>query len=193
MEINWLWISAVNGAVLLALLGIVMGRRRGAKRNWKDQFAQFDDAVRSAEMSNAAYFRSLEQMLKNLESVRALTEQTEQRLSGIVARPGTDRDGRFETAALLLSSGEKPAKVASMLNLPLSHVKRVREPQKASAKGRKAAQKIVAEQATAEREGRMSLWSARVKKLFPQTTSSEIGGNDHGANGQSGPNATAGS
>jgi hypothetical protein len=75
-------------------------------------------------MSNAAYFRSLEQMLKNLEFVRALTEQTEQRLAGIVARPGTERDGRFETAALLLSSGEKPAKVASMLNLPLSQVKR---------------------------------------------------------------------
>jgi len=191
MEINWLWISAVNGAVLLALLGIVIGIRRGANRKWKDQFAQFDDAVRSAEMSNAAYFRSLEQMLKNLEFVRALTEQTEQRLSGIIARPGTERDGRFETAALLLSSGEKPAKVASMLNLPLSHVKRVREPQKASARGHKAAQKT--EQATAEREGRMSLWSTRVKKLFPQTASSEIGGNDHGANGQSGPNATAGS
>jgi hypothetical protein len=182
MEINWLWISAQNGAVLLALLGIVIGIRRGANRKWKDQFAQFDDAVRSAEMSNAAYFRSLEQMLKNLEFVRALTEQTEQRLSGIVARPGTERDGRFETAAL-----------ASMLNLPLSHVKRVREPQNASARGRKTVQKLVAEQATVEREGRMSLWSARVKKLFPQTVSSENGGNDHGANGQSGPNATAGS
>jgi hypothetical protein len=44
-----------------------------------------------------------------------------------------------------------------------------------------------------EREGRMSLWSNRVKKLFPQTASSEIGGNDQGANGQSGSNATAGS
>jgi hypothetical protein len=193
MEINWLWISAVNGAVLLALLGIVIGIRRGASRKWKDQFAQFDDAVRSAEMSNAAYFRSLEQMLKNLEFVRALTEQTEQRLAGIVARPGTERDGRFETAALLLSSGEKPAKVASMLNLPLSQVKRAREPQKASAKGRKAAQKIVAEQGTAESKGHMSLWSARVKKLFPKTESSEIAGNDHGTNGQSGPNGTAGS
>jgi hypothetical protein len=57
MEINWLWISAVNGAVLLALLGIVVGIRRSGNPKWKDQFAQFDDAVRSAEMSNAAYFR----------------------------------------------------------------------------------------------------------------------------------------
>lgn len=190
MEINWMWIAAANGAFLLALLGVVLGMRRGANRKWKDQFAQFDDAVRSSEMTNSAYFRSLEQMLKNLEFVRACTEQAEQRLSSIVARPGAERDGRFETAALLLSTGEKPAKVASMLNLPLSQVKRARESQKASGRGRKAAPKIVAEQAGADRKGRMSLWSARVKKLFPQTASSE---NGHIENGSDGFNGTAGS
>jgi hypothetical protein len=193
METNWLWIAGVNGAVLMVLLGLVIGTRRGANRKWRDQFAQFDDAVRSVEMTNSAYFRSLEQMLKNLEFVRACTEEAEQRLSGIVARPGAERDGRFETAALLLSAGEKPAKVASMLGLPLSQVKRAREPQKASAKGRKAARKIAAEQSMAERKGHMSIWSARVKKLFPQTASSEIGANGQTDNGPNGLNGTSAS
>ena len=80
-----------------------------------------------------------------------------------------------------------------MLNLPLSQIKRARGPQKASAKGRKAAHKIVAEQAMAESNGHMSLWSARVKKLFPKTASSEIADNDQAAHGPSGHNGTAGS
>jgi hypothetical protein len=186
MEFNLIWSAAANGVLLLVLFAVVIGMRRGANRKWKDQFAQFDDAVRAAELTNAAYFRSLEQMLKNLEFVRACTEQAEQRLAGIIARPGAERDGRYETAALLLSAGEKPAKIASMLNLSLSQVKRAREPQKPSARGRKAAQKIVVEQATAERKGRMSLWSAGVKKLFPQSGSNEIDGNGQVENGLNG-------
>ncbi len=89
-------------------------------------------------MTNSAYFRSLEQMLKNLEFVRCSMEQAEQRLSAIVARSGRDRDGRHETAALLLSAGEKPAKIAAMLNLPLHQVKRACEPQRPALKGRKS-------------------------------------------------------
>jgi hypothetical protein len=178
---------------LLTLFAVVIGIRRHANRKWKDQFAYFDDAVRAAEMTNAAYFRSLECMLKNLEFVRACTEQAEQRLAGIITRPGTERDGRFETAALLLSAGEKPAKVASMLNLPLNQVKRAREPQKTAARGRKAAQKIVGEQTAEERKGRMGLWSARVKKLFPQSAAEANDGSREVENGPNGFNGTAAS
>jgi hypothetical protein len=169
-------------------------RRVGANRKWKDQFAQFADAVRSVEMTNSAYFRSLEQMLKNLEFVRNCTEQAERRLSDIISRSSSERDGRNETAALLLSAGEKPAKIAAMLNLPLRQVRRAREPHKTSLKGRKPAeQKIVVEQATTPRKERMSLWSARVKKLFPQPVSGDSGGNGHEESGSDGFNGAAGS
>jgi hypothetical protein len=104
-----------------------------------------------------------------------------------------ERDGRHETAALLLSTGEKPAKVASMLNLPLSQVTRARDPQKASTRARKAAaEKNVAEQSTAELKSRMGLWSARVKKIFPQAASSENRGNGPVENGADGLNGAAG-
>jgi hypothetical protein len=191
MDSNWLWIAAVNGALLLALFAVVIGIRRNANRKWQDQFAHFDDAVRAAELTNGAYFRSLESMLKSLEFVRACTEQAEQRLAGIVARPRAESDSRFETAALLLSAGEKPAKVAAMLNLPLNQVKRAREPQKTSPRGRKAAPKIVAEQTAPERKGRMGLWSARVKKLFPQSESELNDSSSHVENGPNGLNGTA--
>ena len=195
MEISWIWIACANAVLWLAGLGVAIAiRRAGAQRKWQDQFAQFGDAVRSVELTNSAYFRSLEQMLKNLEFVRCSMEQAEQRLSGIVSRSGRDRDGRHETAALLLSAGEKPAKIAAMLNLPLNQVKRAREPQRPAPKGRKTqVQKSATGQAPAMRKDRMSLWSARVKKMFPQALSSGNGGGDNDAeNGSSNLNAGGG-
>jgi hypothetical protein len=195
MEINWVMLASVNAAwILVVLIAAIAVRRNGMNRDWKDQFAQFADAVRGVEMTNSAYFRSLEQMLKNLEFVRGCTEQAERRLSDIVSRSGSERDGRYQTAALLLSAGEKPAKIAAMLNLPLSQVKRARESQKTPAKGRKPlVQRVVAEEATTPRKERMSLWSARVKKLFPQPVVSENGGDGHEEGGSGGFNGTAGS
>jgi len=100
-------IASGNGVVLLAVFAIVCTiRNSSANRKWKHQFAQFKDAV--------------------IVVVRGRTEQAEPRLFGIVARSDANRNGCCENAVLLPSTGEKPAKIIVMLNLPLSQLKRTR-------------------------------------------------------------------
>ncbi len=85
-----LWI-AITSAALLASVGFVLTKGPfGAKRKWRDPFEGFEGAIRGVEQTEAAYFHSLELMLTNLETVRARTEQAEQRLWGIVTRPGIE-------------------------------------------------------------------------------------------------------
>ena len=81
----------ITSAALLASVGFVLRERLfGAKRKWRDPFEGFEAAIRDVEQTEATYFHSLELMLTNLETVRARTEQAEQRLWGIVARPGIE-------------------------------------------------------------------------------------------------------
>ncbi len=159
MELSW--IAGATAIVLFSVLFLARKNRGVAKRKWKDCFSRFDDVVRGVEMTNGAYFRSLEMMLKNLESVRARTEQAEQRLWGIVARPSIERADRYEAAALLLARGRKPAKVASMLNLPLNQVKSFRGPKSNNGKERDSAVQTTTEGNGSHRKNRTEARAAR--------------------------------
>jgi len=138
-----IWIGAASALLLLGLLLRAFRRQGGGTWKWGGRFERLDSVVGNAEDSSVAYFRSLELMLKNLETVRARTEHAEQRLWEIVARPNLERENRYEAAELLLAQGQKPARVAALLNLPISEVKAVRAPQQEAGGGRrKAGQKI---------------------------------------------------
>ena len=138
-----IWIGAASAFLLLGVLFGASKRRGGAAWKWGGRFERLDSVVGNAENSSVAYFRSLELMLKNLETVRARTEHAEQRLWEIVARPNLERENRYEAAELLLAQRQKPARVAALLNLPISEIKTVRGPQKENGEERrKAGQKI---------------------------------------------------
>jgi len=138
-----IWIGAASALLLLGVLFRTLKRQGGATWKWGSRFERLDSVVGNAEDSSVAYFRSLELMLKNLETVRSRTEHAEQRLWEIVARPNLERENRYEAAELLLAQGQKPARVAALLNLPISEVKAVRGPQnEAGGVRRKAGQKI---------------------------------------------------
>lgn len=164
------WIAGASAILLFSVLFLVKKNRGVTRRKWKDCFSRFDDVIRSVEMTNGAYFRSLEMMLKNLESVRARTEQVEQRLWGIIARPGIERADRYEAAALLLAQGHRPAKVASMLNLPLSQVKSSRGPQNFTGKEGAIAAQRTTEGNRSNRKNRTEIRAARRPKNSARST-----------------------
>jgi hypothetical protein len=153
---------AITSVALLAIAWFVLKKYPLAtRRKWRDPFAGFDEVVRGVEQTNAEYFCSLDLMLRNLETLRVRMEQAEQKLWGIVARPGAERQDRYEAAELLLAQGQKPAKVASMLNLPLSQVKSMLGPRGLSgAQEMPKAKKAGAAQAKLDRNERIDSPSA---------------------------------
>jgi hypothetical protein len=163
---------AITSAALLAVVWFVLKKYPvGARRKWRDPFAGFDEVVRRVEQANGEYFRSLELMLKNLETLRLRTEQAEQRLWGIVARPGIERQDRYEAAELLLVQGQKPAKVASMLNLPLSQIKSMLGPRGLSGRQETPkAKKAGAAPASLDRNERIDSISAPRAKRTARST-----------------------
>lgn len=174
-----IWTTMMSAALVALGLFLLTKYQVSKKWKWRDRFDGFDEAVRGVEQTNMAYFRSLELMLRNMESVRALTEQAEQRLWGIVARPGIERHDRYEAAELLLAQGEKPAKVASMLNLPLSQVKSLGDPQKFSNRERTiAVKKMIGGNDRFARQGRAeSPFTWRTKKPRRPVQHAEAGVN----------------
>src|SRR4051812_47240709 len=116
---------------VLASIGFLLGagvlflRRQWTERRQKAPAEDFDrlaEVVKSAEVANQGFFRALELVQKNLETLIARAESTEQRLRGLMLHPGIDRREQYTAAALLLAEGQDVERVAAMLNLPLAQV-----------------------------------------------------------------------
>lgn len=117
----------VNGLLLLAVFYLWKKRSGGAAVKRDQNLARLEEVIRSAELANGGFFRSLELVQKNLESLVARAENADRRLRVMMLQPNGDKKDQYAAAALLLGEGQQPERVASMLNLPLSQVQTVRE------------------------------------------------------------------
>lgn len=145
-------LSALLGFGLLALAAVKWRRRQPAAEKKSESFAQLEDVLRAAELSNSSFFQSLELVQKNLESLLARAESAEQRLRALMLQPGGEKKEQYAAAALLLGDGQEPQRVAAMLNLPLPQVQIVRELQKMTIKEKSGPARRSVEEAISKRE-----------------------------------------
>lgn len=125
-------------ASLLAVW-LLARKRRGAIETKKDQnLLRLEEVIKTSQLTNDGFFRSLELVQKNLESLLARAESAEQRLRSLMLQPGVEKKEQYTAAALLLGEGQEPQRVAAMLNLPLPQVQIVQELQKMASKEKKA-------------------------------------------------------
>jgi hypothetical protein len=131
-------ISIIAAAALVLLAGVFLihKRRRApvAPAARPENLARLEEALQGAQLTNDSFFRSLELVQKNLEGLLARAESAEQRLRSLMLQPGAEKREQYNAAALLLSEGQEPHRVASMLNLPLPQVEIVSELQRVAAK-----------------------------------------------------------
>ncbi len=128
----------VGSVSLLLAVWFLAHRRRNPHVNQKDQsLLRLEEVIKTSQLTNDGFFRSLELVQKNLESLLARAENAEQRLRGLMLQPGVEKKEQYTAAALLLAEGQEAQRVASMLNLPLPQVQIVQELQKIAGKERK--------------------------------------------------------
>ena len=137
METGLIWL--LPSLSVLGLAWFVGSKRLGTK-NGQDQksFSQLEEVVKTAHLTNDGFFRSLELVQKNLESLLTRAEAAEQRLRSLMLQPGGEKKEQYTAAALLLNEGQEPQRVASMLTLPLPQVQIVQELQKIAVKEKKS-------------------------------------------------------
>jgi hypothetical protein len=90
-----------------------------------ERLLRLEGVLRSAELTNNSFFRSLEMVQKNLESVILRAENAEQRLHSLLNQTDSGKSDQYSSAALLLSEGKGPEQVARMLGLPVHQVQLV--------------------------------------------------------------------
>jgi hypothetical protein len=117
----------VNVILFFGLLYLAKKRYDGAKSKRDENLARLEEVIRSAELTNGGFFRSLELVQNNLQSLLARAEEAERRLRSLMLQPGSDKKDQYTAAALLLGEGQEPERVASVLKLPLPQVKTVQD------------------------------------------------------------------
>jgi hypothetical protein len=122
--------------VPLVIAGLWMVGRRSKQDDTQRTAtaAHLAEMVRSAEVANNGFFRSLELVQKNLEALIARAENAEQRLRSLMLHPGIEKREQYTAAALLLAEGHDVERVSSMLGLPEAQVHLIRELQQVSVK-----------------------------------------------------------
>ena len=95
------------------------------------------EMVRSAEVANNGFFRSLELVQRNLEALITRAENAEQKLKSLMLHPGIEKREQYTAAALLLAEGHDVERVSSMLGLPEAQVQLIRELQQVTGKERR--------------------------------------------------------
>jgi hypothetical protein len=160
------WVITIASVVSLAALGLVLrNKKHGLFAPPLRYAAPLGELVKSAEVANQAFFRSLELVQKNLESLISRAENMEERLRMLVLHPGVEKREQYTAAALLLAEGQDPDRVASMLNLPLQQVQLIRDLQQVTAKDKRAgARNARADEGIFLESARQSKSSARAEK-----------------------------
>ncbi|HEX9455317.1 MAG TPA: hypothetical protein VGA27_13175 [Candidatus Binatia bacterium] len=132
-------ILAVSSSLLLAVCWMLRRRARPPVATKRDEsLARLEEVLRSAQLTNDGFFRSLELVQKNLESLLARAENAEQRMRNLMLQPGGEKREQYTAAAVLLGEGQEPRRVASMLNLPLPQVELVQELHRMASKEKKS-------------------------------------------------------
>ena len=113
-------------------------KRRVASQDQKgESLRRLEEVIKSSQLTNDGFFRSLDLIQKNLESLLARAENAELRMRQLMLQPGSEKREQYTAAALLLREGQEPNRVASMLNLPLPQVEIVGELQRMAGKDNK--------------------------------------------------------
>ena len=116
----------------------VVRKRRLASQTQKDEsLRRLEEVIKSGQLTNDGFFRSLDLIQKNLESLLARAENAELRMRHLMLQPGSEKREQYTAAALLLREGQEPHRVASMLSLPLPQVEIVGELQRMAGKDNK--------------------------------------------------------
>jgi hypothetical protein len=160
-----------EGLIILTVAPLVaaglwmVGRRR--KQNDVQQTASaahLAEMVRSAEVANSGFFRSLELVQKNLEALIARAENAEQRLRSLILHPGIEKREQYTAAALLLAEGHDVERVSSMLGLPEAQIHLIRELQQVSAKEKRPGRAKKSEESVTKEAVRQSKIAAPREK-----------------------------
>ncbi|HTN70089.1 MAG TPA: hypothetical protein VMO00_03280 [Methylomirabilota bacterium] len=137
IDVNWLFVT--SSAFLIIALWQVRKRRIETEVKGGESAGRLAEVIKSAEVANDGFFRSLELVQKNLESLIARAETMEQRLQSLMLHSGIEKREQYTAAALLLAEGQEAERVASMLNLPSAQVSLIRDLQQVTAKDKRAA------------------------------------------------------
>jgi hypothetical protein len=125
----------------VAVWFFVKRRQKTVGVNRDKSLAQLEEVLRTAQLTNNGFFQSLELVQKNLEALLARAESAEQRMRNLMLQPGGEKRDQYTAAALLLSEGQEPHRVASMLNLPLPQVEIVQQLHRMANKEKKPMQR----------------------------------------------------
>src|SRR5215467_8674913 len=125
MDVDWILITTAS--VLLIVLWLMRKKLAEPKANGEQSLGRLAEVIKSAEVANDGFFRSLELVQKNLESLIARAEGMEHRLQSLMLHTGVDKREQYTAAALLLAEGHEAERVASMLNLPVAQVQLIHD------------------------------------------------------------------
>jgi hypothetical protein len=132
-----------------------------------ERLLRLEGVLRSAELTNNSFFRSLEMVQKNLESVILRAENAEQRLHSLLNQTDSGKSDQYSSAALLLSEGKGPEQVARMLGLPVHQVQLVHKLRQAiHCDGRPAVAKV-SRRGEKKLEQHAALIAAKKRPAFP--------------------------
>jgi hypothetical protein len=172
------------GPLLVAVWWLANRRRKQSNPRTVNS-GHLAEMVRSAEVANNGFFRSLEMVQKNLEALIARAENAEQRLKSLMLHPGIEKREQYTAAALLLAEGHNVERVSSMLGLPEAQVQLIRDLQQVSGKEKRASRTRRLEEPVAKEVVRQSRIAASREKsatrpillvdVLKNTTAGEIG------------------
>jgi hypothetical protein len=161
-------ILALGLCLISTVLYLIRKRRKVAKNPREESLIRLEEVLRTAQLTNSSFFQSLELVQKNLESLLSRAESAEQRLRSLMLQPGVEKKDQYTAAALLLSEGQEPQRVASMLNLPLPQVQIVRDLQKMASKEKPGASRRKGEDPADRENEAQSKTAARREKNTAQ-------------------------
>jgi len=121
------WILVATAPILLVVLWLMRKKLSATKANGEQSLGGLVEVI-------DGFFRSLELVQKNLESLIARAEGMEHRLQSLMLHTGVDKREQYTAAALLLAEGHEADRVASMLNLPAAQVQLIRDLQQVTAR-----------------------------------------------------------
>jgi hypothetical protein len=156
MKMHETLVLLISAPLVVAALWLVTRRGRQDHSQHNGAVSHLAEMVRSAEVANNGFFRSLELVQKNLEALIARAENVEQRLRSLMLHPGVEKREQYTAAALLLAEGHDVERVSSMLGLPEAQMHLIRELQQVTGKERRAGRVKKAEESAVKESGRQS-------------------------------------
>ncbi len=115
------------GCAALLLASLLLRRNVTKKGKPAEQITNLAETVRNAEIINGSFFRSLELVEKNLESLLARANRVEESLRALLPQAELAKTDQYAKASLLLAEGKDAKEISQSLKLPLTQIRLIRE------------------------------------------------------------------